>query len=341
MAYGVRLGLVLAGSLAACSLVNAPDDPQNEGGGVGGTSTGGMASCQTSSECTHLDDDCAAGFCQDGTCIAEPHPVNTACGDSGMSDCDEPDTCDGAGTCLPNHGRDGVPCASLFSDNPQCMAGECIGGNPVDCSGLTMGCDKGVCDPASGMCTTMPETMCMDGDACCPPGCDENTDVECALPSGTVRHVNGNMINVVYVPCGSGAPNACTGDVAKSSCAAIGRKVVSHASNGNIQVLSLGATVSCQYSISYFVVNVAMPPGSCLVGISNLDWFDCCTLTSWHGHTVLFGAPNATFGYVEATNSGYVASFPNLVGATWGCHPPNLPATSPPGCTVNHVACAL
>lgn len=340
MAYGFRVGLVIAGSLAACSLVNAPDDPQE--GGAGGNSTGGgMTACQTSSECTHLDDDCASGFCQEGTCVAEPHPENSACGDPGMNECDEPDTCDGAGTCLPNHGRDGVPCASLCSDNPQCMAGECVGGNPVDCSGSTIGCDKGVCDPATGRCITMPETMCMDNDACCPAGCNETNDLECALPSGTVRHVTGTMINVVYVPCGSGAPNACTADLAKSSCAALGRKVVSHASDGTNQVLSLGATISCQYSISYFVVSLAMPAGSCLVGISNLDWFDCCTPASWHGNSVMFGPPNATFGYVEPSNSGYVASFPNMGGATWGCQPPTMAATSPVGCLVSHVACAL
>ncbi|HZO13945.1 MAG TPA: hypothetical protein VFB62_11825 [Polyangiaceae bacterium] len=341
MAY-IRVALVLSCAAAACSLVNAPDDPQEEEG-TGGTSAGGMTACQTSSECTHLDDECASGFCQDGTCVAEPHPADTACGDPEMTECSEPDTCDGAGTCLPNHGRDGVPCASLCSDNPQCMAGECVGGNPIDCSGSTIGCDKGVCDPATGMCTTMPETMCMDNDACCPTGCDENSDIDCSGPSGTVRHVLGNMINVVYVPCGSGAPNACTADVAKSSCTAVGRKVVSHASIGNNQVLSLGATASCNYSISYFVVNQPMPAGSCLVGISNLDWdgTSCCLLGQWHGNTVTFAAPNATFGYVNPTESGYVASFPNVMGATWGCNPTNIPAISPPGCITHYVACAL
>jgi hypothetical protein len=119
----------------------------------------------------------------------------------------------------------------------------------------------------------------------------------------------------------------------------VGLKVVSHASDGTSTVASLGATSSCYWSISYFTVNTQMPMGACLVGVSNLDFGGCCTLGSWHGLTVDFGAPNATFGYVSANDSGYVAPNPNVFGANWGCTAESTPAANKAGCTQQFVAC--
>jgi hypothetical protein len=349
----MRLGGVLVGTVVACSVVNAPDEPlesdDDDGSGASSTTsssvatgTGGAVDCQGPSDCAHLTSDCNVGACENGTCVADVQPTGTACGDASMSDCDQPDSCDDAGNCLANNQPDGTDCLEdLCAADQFCMAGQCSGGTPKDCSTITVGCSKGACDPNSGMCVTMTETLCMSGDNCCPGGCSPNNDTDCAPPTGTVRHVNGGTVNVDYVLCGSGAPGACTATAAKSSCGSIGRKVVSHASDGNFQVLPLGATESCLWSISYFTVNKVMPSSACLVGVSNLDWSSCCGPGSWHGNTVAFGAPSTIFGYVEATNSGYVSSYPNVTGSTWSCTSATAAAGNLPGCSVQYVACAL
>lgn len=161
-----------------------------------------------------------------------------------------------------------------------------------------------------------------------------------AIPGGTVRTTAGGALSVQYALCGNGSPGSCTAAAARSSCQAIGRRVVSHASDGSSTVVSLGAALSCQWSISYFTVDVQMPAGSCLVGVSNLDWNSCCTLAEWHGNTVAFGAPGATFGYVDPGNSGYNGALPNVAGERWGCVPLAQSATNLGGCTQQYVACA-
>ena len=131
---------------------------------------------------------------------------------------------------------------------------------------------------------------------------------------GTVRKVDGTWIDVTYEICG----NSCTASQAKAACTSIGKKVVSHASNGTSEVYSLGATYSCQHSISYYTVDVSMSSNQCLIGISNLDWSGCCNYSQWHGNTVNFGAPNDIFGYVQSGNTGYVSSYNNNSASTRG-----------------------
>ena len=41
-----------------------------------------------------------------------PLPAGTACGDDSTTECSGADTCNGAGTCLPNHEPAGAPCGS-------------------------------------------------------------------------------------------------------------------------------------------------------------------------------------------------------------------------------------
>lgn len=158
-------------------------------------------------------------------------------------------------------------------------------------------------------------------------------------PTGTVRLTGGGTVPVQYFPCGTGVPGTCTAAAARTTCQSAGLKVVSHASDGSATVASLGAAASCQWSISYFTVNTSMPAGACLVGVSNLDWSSCCTLSNWHGNTVGFGAPGAIFGYVNSGNSGYVPANPNVSGQTWGCVALSTPAGNLGGCTQQYVAC--
>jgi hypothetical protein len=151
--------------------------------------------------------------------------------------------------------------------------------------------------------------------------------------------VDGTWIPVTYTLCGSGSSTGCNATTAKTSCVSIGQKVVSNASDGTSEVFSLGATVSCNFSVSYFTIAAPMPAGSCLVGISNLDWSSCCTHARWHGNTIDWGAPSAIFGHVYTSNSGYVSTYPNVRGTQWGCQTTTTAARTHGGCTQHWVAC--
>jgi hypothetical protein len=154
---------------------------------------------------------------------------------------------------------------------------------------------------------------------------------------GQARTVSGTWIDVRYEKCGSGT-SGCTVSAAKSACGAIGGKVVSHASNGTTSTYSLGATTSCNWSISYYTVDSAKASGDCLVGVSNLDWTSCCGTSRWHGNTIKFGSTSKEFGYVSSGDSGYSSSYTNSSGTTWGCSSLTTPASSS-GCSQLWVAC--
>jgi hypothetical protein len=153
-----------------------------------------------------------------------------------------------------------------------------------------------------------------------------------------VRKVDGTWVDVDFIACGSGT-TGCTASAAKTACTSRGMKVVSHASDGTSSVYSLGASSSCNFSISYYVLETTLASGSCLVGVSNLDWSSCCGTSSWHGNTVNFGAVSSTFGYVSSSNSGYVSSYSNVSGRTWGCQSTATAAAAHSGCTQHYVAC--
>lgn len=168
----------------------------------------------------------------------------------------------------------------------------------------------------------------IDGDGCEDPQSD-----------GTVREVGGTFLPVNYVLCGDGSPGQCTAQTAKDSCTSIGQKIVSHASNGTSEVASLNATSSCFWSVSYFTTNQTKSSDSCLVGVSNLEWSQCCTTTRWHGNTLDFAPAGQTFGVVQSFNSGFVASNPNVEGQRWGCNSVGVPAQNIAGCAKQYVAC--
>jgi hypothetical protein len=170
-------------------------------------------------------------------------------------------------------------------------------------------------------------------------GVDEDCDGSDQVGyTGTVRKTDGTWLDVTYQICGDGS-TSCTSGQAKAACAAVGGKVVSHASNGTTEVLSLGATSSCNWSISYFTIDEAMPVNSCLMGISNLEWSDCCGTSQWHGNTIDFGTmPGVAFGYVATSSSGYVGSYSNASGDTWNCRGSG---NSGDMCSETYVACTF
>jgi len=342
-----------------CSEITCDENSQS----CGTAPANNGAPCQDPNDLCMKGSTCMNGLCTGGA--AEDcffFPVSSDCH---VAVCDSND-----GQCKEQVGNEGGGCNDvndLCTVSKTCVSGVCQGGQPMSCSHLTQGCVMGVCDVNNGQCTTQaagqgqpcddlnpctsgetcnnsvcgggtPVVQCVQGDYCCPSNCNENNDPDCAIPNGTARLCNGGFINVQYHPCGTGT-SQCTGAQAKATCQTYGMKVVSHASDGNSQVYSLGATVSCNWSTSYFTVTTLMPSGACLVGISNLDWTSCCGSGSWHGNTLDFGAPNQTFGYVASGNSGYVGTNPNVNGDTWGCKAVSALPDNLSGCTSHYVAC--
>jgi hypothetical protein len=255
------------------------------------------------------DQECKNGACikkcPQGLTVCDMDCVNTIndpahCGDCNTS-CAQNEICTGSLCCKSDQVACNGVCTSILTDANNC--GQC----GFACGGGTPYCLNGKCGNQTG---------------------------------GTVRDVNGNILPVIFVPCGNGQISSCTETAAETSCTNLGKKLISHASNGTNAVVSLGATVSCQWSIGYFTNLDPNVAGQCLVGVSNAQWSQCCGLSSWHGNIVTVPqALNQTFGYIAQGNSGYNAMLPNQSGTTWGCQGNGTPPPPRQGCGTYYVAC--
>ena len=87
------------------------------------------------------------------TCTHSFQPAGSSCGDPADTDCNNPDTCDGAGTCLPNYEPSGYACPD---DGNQCTSDVCNG--------------DGFCShpfaAAGNPCGDQSDTTCTDPDTC-------------------------------------------------------------------------------------------------------------------------------------------------------------------------------
>jgi hypothetical protein len=171
--------------------------------------------------CTPTDLCQVNGVCELGECVGEPKD----CSFSPLSECNtmacDPATGKCAGT--PDSNKDNTPCV-LTGDpctvNRTCQAGECAGGEPKDCSGFDVGCERGVCESSSGNCRLTPGpvgTPCTEGIGECAVGqCDEKGD--CASSPA----LDGSACND-YNACTNAdkcMAGACMGGGAVASCAA-------------------------------------------------------------------------------------------------------------------------
>ncbi len=79
------------------------------------------------------------GICQAGTCgPPSTRPGRgTPCGDRNYTECSEPDTCDGAGSCVENNNPDGSLCfdGGFCNGVDECRSGECVSVGPPICGG--------------------------------------------------------------------------------------------------------------------------------------------------------------------------------------------------------------
>ena len=121
--------------------------------------------------CSDDGNDCRDDVCATGVCDHPPHPVGTACGDPADTECDDPDTCDGAGSCEPNYEPLGLSCgdpADTQCDNPDICDGSGLCDNNFEPDGTTCD-DEDICtgDDAceTGVCvgTLIAETPLVEG----------------------------------------------------------------------------------------------------------------------------------------------------------------------------------
>ena len=131
------------------------------------------------------------GICKIGECIGEPRD----CSFSPLNECNTVACDPTTGKCVgtPDPTKDNVPCVltgDLCHVNRACSAGQCVGGAPKDCTGLNVGCQRGQCDPADGVCGPIPApvgTTCTEGIAECQVGmCDVKGECLASLaPDGS------------------------------------------------------------------------------------------------------------------------------------------------------------
>jgi hypothetical protein len=123
------------------------------------------------------------------------------CGNPAGTACTNPDTCDGAGGCQPNHAASSTPCADI--DGNACTVAGCNGAG---------GCDQGHLDVANGTpCGSPADTACTNPDTCDGAGvCRANHE-----PNG--------------FGCGNPADTECTDS---DTCDGAGNCQANHAGNG-------------------------------------------------------------------------------------------------------------
>ncbi|MBI4508099.1 MAG: hypothetical protein HY698_00590, partial [Deltaproteobacteria bacterium] len=109
----------------------------------------GSSTCQSGKctgtewrDCSSYADQCNYGTCNasTGACYKRPKSNGTACNDG-----------------------------SLCTQSDTCQSGQCVGANPVDCSGSTDACNVGRCNSSTGACYKAPRangTACNDGSLC-------------------------------------------------------------------------------------------------------------------------------------------------------------------------------
>ena len=169
------------GAVGANQLGQAASDAGStaaDGGPDAGLACGGDADCIDNNPCTV--DGCVAGFCQHAP--AEPGAL---CGSATENDCTQPDTCDGAGACQPNHLPAATPCGRL--DNT-CAADTCDGAGSCvahtlaanTACGASSGCGQSTCD-ASGICQPhdAPNGSACTGGSCAVGACVQGQRVGC------------------------------------------------------------------------------------------------------------------------------------------------------------------
>ncbi|MCP4593912.1 MAG: hypothetical protein GY842_24520 [bacterium] len=150
------------------------------------------------------------------TAVFVPSGPGADCGDPGSTDCDGPDTCDGAGNCQPNLVGDGTPCddGDICNIGETCQGGICTGGSAVNCDSFDTFCADYECDAGGveGNCDTITpinegqtcndEDPCTEGDECVSGACVGTPDTErpavfWSTLDDDVQHYQGCPVNSI------------------------------------------------------------------------------------------------------------------------------------------------
>jgi hypothetical protein len=161
------------------------------------------------------DPTCPNSACQTGcrnpagNCGFLNQPVGTACGDPSSSQCDAPDTCDGAGTCLANHVADNTSCDdnNACTRTDTCQSGVCMGTDVVVCQASDECHVAGVCNSASGVCSNPP------ADTGTP--CGDPSSSECDAPDSCD---GSGICQANHLPIGANCGDAGTECINQDTC---------------------------------------------------------------------------------------------------------------------------
>ena len=157
---------VTAGTSCGSSSDTACDNPDTcNGAGVcqSNNEANGSNCGDAGTECTNQDA-CMSGLCQDNGF----KDAGTTCGDGSDTECTDPDTCNGAGSCQANNTVDGSNCGDAGGaciNQDTCLTGACQD-NGFKPSTTVCDSSAGACDPA-GYCSGLDATCNDQSDNIC------------------------------------------------------------------------------------------------------------------------------------------------------------------------------
>jgi len=143
--------------------------------------------------CSDDGNPCTTDACVSGSCQHTPIAAGTAC-TSDSNECTS-DVCSSSGTCVHN----ALTGSSCSSDGNSCTGDSCtalgVCGHPAltgdDCTTDNNACTNDVCS-SSGTCAHNTINSCIDGDGCCPSGCNSGNDDDCVGCSSNGQCTEGN-----------------------------------------------------------------------------------------------------------------------------------------------------
>ncbi|MCA9619887.1 MAG: hypothetical protein KC731_12770 [Myxococcales bacterium] len=278
--------------------------------------------------------------CNNGTCVGGTlndcflQPVPDECH---VSTCNPMN-----GMCEPVPGNEGGNCTDpndLCTVGKTCTAGVCQGGAPKDCSNLTVGCVSGICDTNTGQCTTMavgegqscndldacttgeictlgvcgsgsPVTTCsLTADGCCPSGCTDQNDFDCAfscelygISSSRIIYTIDKLTAATVQGATAGSTAGTTGELTQDPLT----KTVYLSSTGNDNLYTVDLLTGA--------VTLVGPYGDSAVVMHGLEWDSSTgTLYGYSYHNGGLYTVNTNTGAATLIGtSGITSSFGNL-----------------------------
>lgn len=172
------------------------------------------AECAVAAECSD-GIACTSDVCNSGICNNPPKAAGTACGDASNDTCTNPDTCDGAGACVPNHAANGTSCqaGAFCTSGDVCSGGVCVEGVAATCQAG----DK--CDEAGDVCFAACGDGVLDaGEECDDGGDNSDTAPDACRTDCTLAECGDSVVDSAEA-CDTGGNSAtCDADCSLAAC---------------------------------------------------------------------------------------------------------------------------